>query len=79
MGQPDPMMEKQLNAQRRACADALHALARKIENGTFRVIEFRQEFEHEDVGIGNIAIPKSHPTGIETFTVRYDTNQGGRR
>ena len=74
----DPMEEKLRNELRRKTADALHALARKIENGTFRMIEFRQEFEHKDVGDSPTRVMVARPTGIETLTVRYDTSQGGR-
>lgn len=76
----DPMQEKERNALRRKCADTLHALARKIENGTYDAIQLEIENEIDrDEGGPPHRVLEHRFTGRQTFRLFYDTKQPGKR
>lgn len=75
----DPMQEKERNAMRRKCADTLHALARKIENGTYDTIELEITNEIDQHAKGPHYIPEGRLTGRQTLRIFYDTKQPGKR
>lgn len=76
---PDPMQEQARNALRRKCADMLHSLARKIENGTYEVIQVNEDAEIErDEGGPPYQALDHHHTGRVTLRVAYDTKPGKR-
>lgn len=76
----DPMQEKERNALRRRTADTLHALARKIENGTYEVVRIEIENELGESYEPTCPVIEHRPTGRQTIHVFYDTKtQADRR
>lgn len=76
----DPMQEQAQNALRRKCADTLHALARKIENGTYDAIqlEIENEIDRDEDGPAHRVLERRF-TGRQTIHLSYDTKPAGKR